>query len=169
MKKALLAAAVASTVSPLLAQGFGAPQILSSVVANYDDPITADLDGDGDQDVIVGRTINYPPVPTAWRIVWLANDGAGNFGAPQTVTTSVAPAMEVHAADLDGDGDIDLLSASGTPGSSAGQLAYYLNGGAGNFGPPQVWLVPGCRLMVVLGAPTRSTPPTSTAMATSTS
>ena len=137
MRKALIAAAAASIVSPLLAQGFGAPQILSSVVANYGDPITADLDGDGDQDVIVGRTINFPPVPVDYRIVWLANDGAGNFGAPQTVTTSVAPAMEVHAADLDGDGDIDLISAQ----TQQGKLAYYLNDGAGNFGSQQI--IPG--------------------------
>ncbi|MGC6486689.1 MAG: FG-GAP-like repeat-containing protein, partial [Planctomycetota bacterium] len=123
--------------SLLVAQGFGAPQIVSSVVANYGDPITADLDGDGDQDVIVFRIFTPTSGPTDWRIVWLANDGAGNFGAPQTVTTAVWPDTEVHAADLDGDGDIDLISAQ----TQQGKLAYYLNDGAGNFGSQQI--IPG--------------------------
>lgn len=137
MKRALLAAAAVSTVSPLLAQGFGAPQILSSVGAYYGDPITADLDGDGDQDVIVFRWFTPTSGPTDYRIVWLANDGAGNFGAQQTVTTAVLTDTELHAADLDGDGDIDLISAQ----TQQGKLAYYLNDGAGNFGSQQI--IPG--------------------------
>jgi hypothetical protein len=74
--------------SLLVAQGFGAPQILSSVVANYGDPITADLDGDGDQDVIVFRIFTPTSGPTDWRIVWLANDGAPTRLTPPTSTAT---------------------------------------------------------------------------------
>ena len=40
----------------------------------------------------------------------------------------------VYAADLDGDGDIDVLSAS----SYDGKIAWYENDGAGQFGSQQV-------------------------------
>ncbi len=39
-------------------------------------------------------------------------DGAGSFGPPQVITTSADGAVSVFAADLDGDGDPDVLSAS---------------------------------------------------------
>ena len=46
------------------------------------------------------------------KIVWYENvDGIGNFGPPQVITT-LATRANVHAADLDGDGDVDVLSFS---------------------------------------------------------
>ena len=40
-------------------------------------------------------------------------------------------ARSVYAADLDGDGDIDILSAS----EGDGKIAWYANDGSGQFGP----------------------------------
>ncbi|MBK9461509.1 MAG: VCBS repeat-containing protein [Sphingobacteriales bacterium] len=46
------------------------------------------------------------------KIAWYENDGSGNFGTQQIITASVLGARSVYAADLDNDGDIDVLSAS---------------------------------------------------------
>ncbi len=45
-------------------------------------------------------------------IVWYADDGGGAFGPEQTVAAPVNSPRSVHAADLDGDADTDVLSAS---------------------------------------------------------
>jgi len=46
------------------------------------------------------------------KIAWYENDGNGGFGPQQVITTSADDARSVYAADLDGDGDQDVLSAS---------------------------------------------------------
>jgi len=46
------------------------------------------------------------------KIAWYANDGTGHFGPQQVITTEADYAQSVYAGDLDGDGDLDVLSAS---------------------------------------------------------
>ena len=65
---------------------------------------TADLDGDGDLDVLSASFCDD-------RIAWYKNDGAGSFGVQQTITTAADGAISVTMADLDGDDDLDVLSA----------------------------------------------------------
>jgi hypothetical protein len=87
----------------------------------------ADLDGDGDFDVIsVSRDDN--------KIAWYENDGFGQFGPQEVITTSAFGAGSVHVEDLDGDGDLDILSAS----SGDDKIAWYENDGTGQFGTQQV-------------------------------
>ena len=65
-----------------------------------------DLDGDDDVDVL---SASYDD----GKIAWYENtDGRGTFGLQQVITTQAAGAQSVYAADLDGDGDMDVLSAS---------------------------------------------------------
>ena len=45
------------------------------------------------------------------KIAWYENDGHQNF-TERVITTSADGARCVFAADLDGDGDLDVLSAS---------------------------------------------------------
>ena len=45
------------------------------------------------------------------KIAWYENDGSESFTA-RTITTSADGAYSVYADDLDGDGDIDVLSSS---------------------------------------------------------
>ena len=90
----------------------------------------ADLDGDGDLDVLSASEFDD-------KIAWYENDGAGGFTLPpsSTITTAADGALSVYAADLDGDGDLDVLSASFLDG----KIAWYENtDGAGSFGPQQI-------------------------------
>ena len=70
------------------------------------DVFIADLDGDGDLD-IVSASFNDD------TIAWYENNGAANptFTAAD-IATSADGASTVHVADLDGDGDLDIVSAS---------------------------------------------------------
>ena len=65
---------------------------------------TADVDGDGDMDVLSASSGDD-------KIAWYENDGSESF-TEHTVTTSADGAYSVYAADVDGDGDMDVLSAS---------------------------------------------------------
>ncbi|HIN27108.1 MAG TPA: tandem-95 repeat protein [Candidatus Marinimicrobia bacterium] len=74
----------------------------------------ADVDGDGDMDVLSGH----------YNIAWYENDGSESF-TPHTISTSAA--SSVYAIDLDDDGDMDVV------GSSAGSVGWYENDGSGSF------------------------------------
>ncbi len=77
----------------------------------------ADLDGDGDPDVLSASEIDA-------KIAWYENlDGLGTFGPQQVITTQALWATSVYAADLDGDGDPDVLSAS----YNDNKIAWYEN------------------------------------------
>ncbi|MEE9609588.1 MAG: VCBS repeat-containing protein [Myxococcota bacterium] len=66
----------------------------------------ADLDGDGDVDVLSAAAFNH-------RIAWYENSaGDGTAWLPSVITSAAFDAVAVSAADLDGDGDLDVLSAS---------------------------------------------------------
>ena len=78
-----------------------------------------DLDGDGDIDVVSA-------VPTANRVAWYENVG----GVPPTfnlhvITSNAIGARAALAADLDGDGDTDVFSAS----HGDNKIAWYENNG----------------------------------------
>ncbi len=87
-------------------------------------PAFGDLDGDGDEDMLLGE----------WRdqIAYYRNDGPGAGGpSPRwMLVDSVAARLTrgrnttPHLADLDGDGDLDLLV-----GESSGAINYYANVG----------------------------------------
>ena len=65
-----------------------------------------DLDADGDVDVLSASSSDH-------KIAWYENiDGKGGFGPQQVITTAATRAQSVYAIDLDGDGDLDVLSAS---------------------------------------------------------
>ena len=45
-------------------------------------------------------------------VAWYENLGGGAFGPRQVITGAARGARSVHATDLDGDGDIDVLAAA---------------------------------------------------------
>ena len=87
-----------------------------------------DLDGDGNPDVLYTTSTDFNDN----RIAWYANEGGGAFSAPHTIEAN-ADGFSVHAADLDGDGDADVLSAS----FDDDRIAWYANEGGGTFSAPR--------------------------------
>lgn len=113
---------------------FGAENPISTVVepASTTNIFLVDIDGDLDLDVIAN-----PAFPR--RLVWYANDGFGNFGPEQIITSDLIGAFYLHAADLDNDGDNDVLYTS-TPSAieNTSEIGWCENlDGVGNFGPKQ--------------------------------
>jgi uncharacterized repeat protein (TIGR01451 family) len=90
---------------------------------------SADIDGDGDEDVLSASDIDD-------KIAWYENlDGLGNFGAEQIISTDADGARAVTAGDLDNDGDMDVISAS----EGDGKIAWYENqNGLGGFSSQKI-------------------------------
>jgi uncharacterized repeat protein (TIGR01451 family) len=108
---------------------FGDVQVIPAFLDNAS-VYTADIDGDGDLDVLASST----ETTGVDKIVWYENLGGGLFGAQQTISTAVDYPQSVYSADLDGDGDMDVLSAS----SEDDKIAWYVNQGGGIFGLQQI-------------------------------
>lgn len=108
---------------------FGAERTISLNAAGAIMVFAADLDGDGHVDVLSASANDN-------KIAWYKNlDGLGNFGPEQIITTAIQGAKSVHAADIDGDGDQDVLSTSYIDN----KIAWYENtDGLGNFGNQQI-------------------------------
>jgi len=94
---------------------------------------TADVDGDGDIDAIGGLTnaICGPPIACV-GVEWYENDGATppTF-AIRPVSSGLVGASSVQGADVDGDGDTDILSVD----TGSDRILWYENGG----GHPPAW------------------------------
>ena len=112
---------------------FGAPQVISTAADGASAVFTADVDGDGDVDALSASQSDG-------EIVWYESDGAYPPAFTDHLISSLAAgALDVFAIDLDGDGDIDVLSASQGDAGSGGKLAWYENtDGAGTFGSQHV-------------------------------
>ena len=87
----------------------------------------ADLDGDGDHDVLS---------TTSWgnKLAWYENvDGRGTFSEEVIISNSAVGVHSVDASDLDGDGDLDVLTASVDFPESGNdnRIAWYENTGGG--------------------------------------
>jgi hypothetical protein len=68
--------------------------------------VAADLDGDGDLDVLSASGNDD-------TVAWHENTaGNGSAWTSRTISKAIDAPFSVHAADLDGDGDVDVLSAS---------------------------------------------------------
>jgi gliding motility-associated-like protein len=82
----------------------------------------ADMDGDGDMDILSASQIDK-------TIAWYENDGNANpTWTAADVATSADGAFSVFAADMDGDGDMDIVSASYDDDT----IAWYENDGNAN-------------------------------------
>ena len=108
---------------------FGSQQIVTTNTDSARSVFAADIDGDGDMDLASASSYDN-------KIAWYENtDGEGTFGSQQIVTTTADGAESVFAADIDGDGDMDLASAS----NNDGKIAWYENtDGKGTFGSQQI-------------------------------
>ena len=110
--------------SPALGSGeFSSQRIISTGADGANSVFAADVDGDGDMDVL---SASYDDN----TIAWYESDGTGDpIFTAHDITTTANGASSVFAADVDGDGDIDVLSASSTDNT----IAWYENDGNENF------------------------------------
>ncbi len=98
-----------------------------------------DFDGDGDLDVACNETGGCPSKPIS-QIYLLANQGDGTFAAATTINKLQWGMSDLDAADLDGDGRVDLVGVGatqfgGAPAPTNGYLVLHGNGD-GSFATP---------------------------------
>ncbi|MDP2686914.1 MAG: T9SS type A sorting domain-containing protein [Aequorivita sp.] len=86
----------------------------------------ADINGDGYKDILSASFDDN-------KIAWYENlEGLGIFGAQNIMSINELGAIAVYGADIDNDGDIDVISAS----SEGNTVSWFENlDGLGNFGP----------------------------------
>ncbi len=88
-----------------------------------------DMDGDGDLDAFTASS-----TPTESRpFAWYENDGTGNFTNPTVIADSTVSKWYARPADMDGDGDIDVVATS-----FVAPLIWFENLGDGTFSNEQV-------------------------------
>ena len=125
----VISASRSAGVAWYMSQGGGAFGPSLPIGENFwgaSDVALADLDGDGDLDAVYVRDAAYD------MVLWIENEGGGSFGPSQVISVLAKQARAVAAADLDGDGDKDVLTASGTEFNQ--KIAWYENLGGGSFG-----------------------------------
>jgi len=108
------------------------PEMVSSGMESFTTSLFGDFDGDGDQDLFLGK-FNAP----GSRL--LLNDGSGRF-TPSSKALPAAPfgieagVIDSHAVDLNGDGRLDIVLDVQRNGSVGGRaIQVLINRGGGKF------------------------------------
>jgi hypothetical protein len=115
------------------------PPVNFSTTNHAEKVAAADVNGDGILDVVVGGQVG---TSLAASLAVMINTGTGNFAAP--VVYDAAPgglfgSTAVALADLDNDGDVDLIGGGAYENSAA--VTIRRNNGSGVFGSAEVILL----------------------------
>ncbi|MDA0935468.1 MAG: VCBS repeat-containing protein [Planctomycetota bacterium] len=105
---------------------FAAPRSVAPSVPLPIDVLAGDLDGDGDQDILVSSG-------GVLGVAWFPNLGNGSFGPGRVIANVSASYRSPAIADIDGDARVDVLTTMET----GAELAWHRNLGGGRFGPSQ--------------------------------
>lgn len=98
---------------------FGPKISISNTLVNAWTVYSADLDNDGDMDVLATSAETF-----GGEVVWFENlDGLGSFSTKKTISTEVQSPRSVIAADIDNDGDMDVIASS----QNDDKIAWYEN------------------------------------------
>jgi hypothetical protein len=92
----------------------------------------ADLDADGRDDIVVSHCCGLTHDGNVFLSVMMAT-GPTSYAAPVTLATGASIGGEIEIGDIDGDGNLDVV----TNIAYSGALVTWLGDGAGTFGSPQ--------------------------------
>jgi hypothetical protein len=108
------------------AGGFAsAPVPYISSAHGYDCVVATDVNGDGRPDLVLSME-----TLTGGGVVVMTNNGSGGFAVSWSYPMTSSP-LELTAADVDGDGQVDIITANGV---SMYTMYVLTNSGAGVFG-----------------------------------
>lgn len=93
--------------------------------------ILHDYDNDNDLDIIITRR-NATNDQNPSSVEWLENDGTGQFPRHELFQDLIFP-VDIDAADLDNDGDIDYVVCDKGTGTEAGQLVLFQRQADGSY------------------------------------
>ncbi|MCF8217732.1 MAG: T9SS type A sorting domain-containing protein [Bacteroidales bacterium] len=110
-----------------------------------------DLNGNGRLDVLYEFRLDYSDGSNAdnykYMIAWHENNGSGSFGSQQVITDTIwngssVDGRKLYPSDIDGDGDIDILTTyyyyDVGNNQSINKIMWFENDGNGNFFNTQI-------------------------------
>ncbi|WP_303316428.1 T9SS type A sorting domain-containing protein [Flavivirga abyssicola] len=96
---------------------FSYQRTIDASIENVRTVVTADIDNDGDEDVISG-TSNNGLVSPGGKVFWYENlDGDGNFLRHRVMTTAEKLLSHLQIGDMNGDGFVDIIISKRSGGT----------------------------------------------------
>tara|TARA_R110002020_G_scaffold12205_6_gene45085 strand:+ start:2479 stop:3156 length:678 start_codon:yes stop_codon:yes gene_type:complete len=98
---------------------FGSKNIITNTLSKPFAVYVEDLDDDGDNDVLATSVDAF-----GGEVVWFENlDGLGTFSSKKSIDSNLVFPRDIYAADIDNDGDMDVLIAD----QNSNTIAWYEN------------------------------------------